>query len=190
MKTSNRKFSSGDKLLIGILALILLSLAYYYFFYTPVKDSLKLTKSEIESSDKELKAVNNKIADYKRMDNEISVSEVDGVYPMKRLEDTTDGQKLIYLQLYKALDNINFSATNVEIGPQPGGNMYRQNIRLSFSVPDEQTASDVISAITDNWDYRCLIGDLSFTKYSTGINVSATVTFYQTNINDANYQVR
>lgn len=186
MKSSNRKFATRDKVIIGFLILILLAFSYYYFFHLPVKAAKETAVSEKNATQLELKAVNNKIAEYQRMDNEISIAEVsrEGLYPMKRMEDSLNQTRAISLQIAKALsvlgNNHSFSASIARVDPAKGGFVSRVNVHLTFTASDEQTAADAIARITEDWEYRCLIGDLTFKPYSQGVSVSATVTFYQT----------
>lgn len=188
MKLLSRDFTLGEKILILLLVIFLLGLAYYQFVDVPVRTSLAKAASEKSALEVELEAVNVKVAQLTRMQNELDELESTGaISSMPSYSNINRVNRLIN----DTLEGLNWRVdwSNVT----RSGNQVRRNISFNFYAADYDEMERVISAFATS-EYRCLIGDVraSFTRYDRlsdryrdEVSVTMTVTFYETMVGGA-----
>ena len=67
----NREFTVGEKILLVILALIIIGLAYYRFFYIPCQDSIMKAQSQRDALQNDLNVAQVKERQLKKMKEEL-----------------------------------------------------------------------------------------------------------------------
>ncbi len=173
MKLLSRDFSTREKVLIVILVAILIVLGYYWLVDTPVRNGLT--------------AVNAKISEMERMQNELDAlgPEGRGAYMASYNNSAAE---------YAALNDIlagtdEYMITFADLTRE--GDLVRREFSIQFTTTGYEAAKRIITAL-ENSEYRCRIGDLSCAaeqSYDTEsdlrfwngkIMVNATATFYET----------
>ncbi len=176
MKFMSREFTTGEKILILVLALILLGLMYYYFVDMPVRNAIASNQAEADTLQSELDSVQQRL------------SYLTGI--RKSLDELEDEGKLGWMGSYNNSEaevrflndvlaitmkyNINFAKVT------RNGNQIRRNFSLRFQTINYQAARDVITNLLHG-EYRCLVGDMNCSVGSDGtVTIEATATFYET----------
>jgi len=178
MKILSRDFTTKEKVLLLILAIILLALVYYRFIDIPVRDGIAEAKSEQDMRRIELTAVNKKIESLEKMKNE--------------LDDIAKLKTVTYMPSYNNVKNVN-RLLNDTLGPLDyvvtytnltrDANQIRRNVSLQFTSPDYETMEQVLRQISES-EYRCLLDDLRGAlvnrRNDDALTVNLTATFYET----------
>jgi hypothetical protein len=187
MKNLTRDFSTREKALLLILALILIGLLYYWFVDVPVRDGIMSANSKKESANAELVVVNAKIAEMEKMEAELEEFGTLGRAAYMGSYNNAEAE-------YAALNDILADTDEYEIAFSAltrDGDMVRREFSIQFSTTGYEAAKRIITAL-ENSEYRCRIGDLNCTaeqsqdtdadlKNWTGkILVSAKATYYET----------
>ena len=187
MKLMSRSFSTKEKILLLVLVVILIGLGYYQFFYVPTMRGIEDARSEQAALQKELSAVNTKIASLTRMKQELdALSEEQRSYMPSYNASKEEMQLLDAILANTVRYSISFPTV------QRTGDQIRRNFSLNFSVNSYQEAQRVVMALAGS-HYRCQVGDMScsvnlywfrddYTRRATDsyLTVSATATFYET----------
>ena len=189
MKILSRDFSTLEKVLIAILCLVILGLAYYQFVDQPVRAALEKAQSEKAALDVELNAVNAKIAELEKMKKNLDAILADPtIHPMPSYNAITE----IMTQLNDLLGYLGYRITFSEVTRD--GDQIRQNITMAVTAHDYDTVDNMLTALY-NSKIRCKIADLRVSRvygynyytgtvlgveYPNALNVSLTVTFYET----------
>lgn len=179
MKMLSRDFTLKEKILMLALVLVLLVLAYYQFVYLPITTSIEKAEAENAALEIELIAVQGKVAQLQRMQDELDNLATDGsVKPMPSYNNSP----AVNSRLNDVLGNLGYVITFSNV--TRSGNQIRRSISLQFTAPDYATVERVLAELGDSPD-RCLLENVSCTARGGNINdsvinVSATLTFYET----------
>ena len=190
MKVLSRDFTRKEKLLIGLLLIVLSVLSYYRFLDQPVRDAIAAAQAEQASLQVELDAVNAKIRTLERMRRELEDINASGEVS---LMPSYNNNKSVLALLNDILDGtIQYSVSFPAVTRD--GDQIRRSFSLQFSVYTYEEARFILEQLAKS-PYRCLLGDLrcAEVKYRrTGylleveevetitINVNATATFFET----------
>ncbi|MBQ7603973.1 MAG: type II secretion system protein M [Clostridia bacterium] len=179
MKLFSRDFTTKEKVLLLVLAIILVALVYYQFVHVPVTEALDEAKNREEALEVELEAVQLRIAKLEKMQKEIDEVYANGTLKsMPSYNNSHNVNKLLNDVLGDMGYNITFS--NVT----RNGDQIRRNIYLQFTAPDYESVRTLLSQLTGS-DYRCLVGDFRCTSEKGSleegtVTVSVTITFFET----------
>lgn len=179
MKMLSRDFTLKEKILVLLLILVLLALAYYQFVDQPVRSAIEKAEAENAALETELDAVQIRLAQLKRMQNELDGLSSDGsVKPMPSYNNSQQVNTLLNNVLGDLGYNITFS--NV----RRNGNQIRRSISLQFTASSYETVELIMKQLSNN-EYRCLLENVSCTARGGDvtenvISVTATLTFYET----------
>lgn len=176
MKIMSRKFTRAEKLLIGLLIIILLGLVYYNFVDKTVRETIASSEAEARTLQTELDTAEQKLLQLKKLQDELDALEAEG--------------RLSYLSSYnnaKAeiafLDGVladtlqyNVSFSNVT----RSGSLIRRSFSLSYQAEDYDAAQAIIQRLCESRD-RCIVGDVACSNVKDGsVSISASATFYET----------
>ena len=182
MKVLSRDFTTKEKILLVILAVILVGLTYYQFFDQPVRKATDEAIAEKANLETELVTLEARLANLKRMQAELdSMEGMENV----RIMPSYNAIKQIHSLLNDVLGSLGYSITFNNA--TRSGDQVRQRITMSFRCPDLDTAVRVLTDL-QNGEFRCLIEDLSVsmstntnnTNNNDRVSVSTTITFYET----------
>ena len=181
MKVLSRDFSTKEKLLILVLALVLVALAYYQFVHRPVIDAIASAQAEADSLSVELQTVNEKLERMRRMRAELEDVTAGGTATEMGSYNNSKEEIASLNDILRETLQYSISFANVT----RSGDQIRRNFTLSFSADSYESMERIISALSQN-HHRCLIGDVncSSTRNSNvmdgAININATATFFET----------
>lgn len=180
----SRRFTTREKILLLICAGILMAVLYYKVIYTPTVEAVEVFNTEELESDLLLAQVKAQKMDSMKAEIEGGTLKESGVVPT-------------YNNLQNEINELNHilaSADTYELAFSEAtliGDTVRRDISVSFHTGDYDSMKSVLENLY-KCKYRCLIRSLQITTSSaqgTGIktggnlNVSLTVTFYETTVN-------
>ncbi|MBR2698030.1 MAG: hypothetical protein IKE76_05500 [Clostridia bacterium] len=177
MKILSREFTTGEKVLILMLVLILLGLMYYYFVDMPVRNAIISDQAELDTLQSELDAVQNRLSYLTGIRKNLDELQGDnknlgwmGSYNNSEAEVRFLNDVLATTMKY----NISFANVTRD------GNQIRRNFSLRFQTADYLEAQDVITRLLRG-ENRCLMGDMKCNVDESGtVTIDATATFYET----------
>ncbi len=186
----SRALSRREKALMGILAVLLIALAYYLMVYQPVEEelaSIEARKLDIQSS---IDVETTKSLLLARMNNELEELRKDGETEFAPMAAYDNAQNVM-----NELASILSTATDYDLSFSPvvtDGSLVRRSIGMSFGCAGYANARAVLEQFY-NCRYRCRIGDFAITAVlpknadaglepdlaRDQVRVSMTVTFYE-----------
>ena len=176
MKIMSRDFTTAEKILLVVLALILVGLAYYYFVDVPVRQAIVSSNAEIDTLQTEINVAQARLAHLQGIQTSLDELESQGNLGwMGSYNNSNVEVKFLNDVLANTLRySINF-ANVVRSGDQ-----IRRNFTLNFATNDYAEAQEVLTRLLEG-ENRCLVGDMSCTINTDGtVNLTATATFYET----------
>ena len=175
MKIMSRSFSRGEKILILVLAIVLISLIYYWFVDQPVREAITNSNAESAQLQTELDIVLAETARMNRLQAELEDIQSTSVSWMGSYNSSEAELRELNNVLTNSIQyTINFS--NVT----RSGDLIRRNFSLQFQTRDYPSASAIIKAL-EQGEYRCQIGDAHCTVASNGVvTIIAAATFFET----------
>ena len=175
MKIMSRDFTTAEKILLVVLALILVGLAYYYFVDIPVRNSVDNAQAEVNTLQAELDAI------------EMRLSYLRGI--QKNLDELGDIENLAWMGSYnnskaevKFLNDVLANTIKYSINfanVARNGDQIRRNFTLQFQTADYPEAQEIMTQLLQG-ENRCLVGDMKCSIDNNGVNITATATFYET----------
>lgn len=152
----NRSFSTREKVLLLVLAVVLVIGAYYFLVVKNVADTLTANQQQLEEIQIQIDAQNTIAQARSRMEAELA--------------ELGDGESLpevaVYDNIRNELNELNAlmaSATSYDLTfdqPELEGSLVRRTVSVSFTVPTYRAALDVVKAL-ENGSYKCLIEDFA-----------------------------
>ena len=196
MKVLSRDFTLREKILLIVFCLILLALAYYRFVYVPCSDAIANARADRDMYQTELLSAMTKEAQLRRMKTELdSLGELQETSRMDSYNNSKAELSLLNSVL-EAADKYSVSFASVT----RDGDQIRRNFSLQFTTGSFDAAKQIIACLSES-EYRCLIGDMQYTKtllraeegetftggqwidgvyYFNVITVATTATFFET----------
>jgi Tfp pilus assembly protein PilO len=180
MKILSRDFTLRERVLIGLLALILVLLSYYRFVDQPVRTAINSANAEKMSIETELEAVRAKVAVVNSMRNELE--DIDASGKKSRMESYNNSKAELALLNDILTSAVDYSISFAEVTRD--GDQIRRGFSLQFVANDYSTVEKILEDLAKS-PYRCLVGDITCAGSSrsdggTVVNVSATATFFET----------
>ena len=182
MKTFNREFTTREKILLLVLALIIIGAIYYLMVYEPVSEELKQAKVAKYSLEEELMEADVKAAKIWNMQNEMKAAEEEGRKLSYMPSYNASKPEIAFLHEVLSAKTYDYMVSFTQVTRK--GNQIRRNFSLSFTAKDYEAAESIITEL-ENCDIRCLVGDISIssseqTVFDGNVNVSCVGTFYET----------
>ena len=188
VKPVNHNFTTREKVLILILAVLVVGLCYYWFVDMPVRTGIEQAEAKKESLQTELDGVNLKLAELQRMQSELDSlnqsgrSGYMGSYNSGKAELGELNSVLMSSDEYA----IAFSDVTRE------KNQIRRAFSIQFTTVGYDAAKQTIIDL-EKCSYRCMVNDINCSPEGTTdkdevdlktwkgkITVSATATFFET----------
>lgn len=163
---SNR-ISSRDRVLLVVLAVLLIGVCYYMFFYQPTQAELQSVATQIAEVEDQTNIALAKANSMKGMQEELDeilsrpAEEITEIAPY-------DNAKVVMTQLNGILSaSENYSLNFKDPDIQADGTV-RRVVEMSFDCNDYNSAKTIIKALSSN-RWRCLINSISLeTKEGNG----------------------
>ena len=176
MKIMTRNFSTKEKVLLVLLAVMLVGLIYYKLVYQTITSKVMTANADAATLQSELDIAQARETRIQQMEKEMQgirntgiVSKM-GSYNSSKPETTFLNRVLVGVSDY----SISFEDVTRD------GDQIRRNFNLQYKVPKYSQAEDVMQELTAG-EYRCLVSDVNCTVDDGGVTtVSLTGTFYET----------
>lgn len=180
MKVLSRDFTLKEKILLLILSIALIALAYYQFIDQPVRSELASAQAEKESIQIELDAVQLKLAQLKKMEQELTGLTGSGGLGMIASYNNSKAEIDLLNDILEDTQQYSISFSDVT----RNGDLIRRNFSLRFTAKNYEEATAMLAKLNSS-EYRCLLGNVycdsedgDLTKGP--VSVSATATFFET----------
>lgn len=168
-----------EKVLMGILVVLLVFCAYYFLFLLPVNEQINnYTNSNYEVEDQIILA-DAKVSLMKQMEKELEAIYAGEKGEVKELPAYDNGNNVMnsLSTILKDADNYSISFSNVTAEES----IVRRNIVLEYSCGSYEAAKSILTQISEG-DYRCLIQDLRLGQTSEGgYRITVDVTYFEHN---------
>lgn len=176
MKIMSRNFTTKEKVLLVLLAVMLVGLLYYRLVFVNISEKLISANAEAATLQSDLDIAQIREARIQKMETEMEgyqntglVSKM-GSYNSSKPETTFLNRVLVGVSDY----SITFDDVTRD------GDQIRRNFNLQYKVPKYSQAEDIMMELTHG-EYRCLVSDVNCTVDNNGAtSVSLTGTFYET----------
>ncbi len=183
MNILSRKFSTREKVLLLVLALIIIAALYYMFLYQPLTTRLTNSKSNAEALEQQLAALDKKVEQIKRMQKSVEEYANNGHIVSIMPSYNAGKQELVFLNsTLAASEDYYVGFTNIT----RNGNQIRREFSLKFTVDRYSDAENIIN-ILEHSDLRCLISDFTVRPVeqdgrveSDKVEANCVATFYET----------
>lgn len=176
------KLSTREIVMLILLAVLVIGLAYYMGFYSPLQNelaSISMKSSEVDAQ------IVTAMAKVQKMDE--MQAELDEIFSRPADEITEiapyDNKEVVLNQLYGILSRTrDYSLSFTDPDVQADGTV-RRNISMTFRCSTYASAKRVIKDLTDS-QWRCLVSNLSIASQEddmmhSGVTVTATITFFE-----------
>ena len=174
----NRSFSTSEKVLMLVLAVLLVVACYYFLVVKNVADTIAANEDRLADIEISVNAQEMLAADRARMKAELEALGEDGTLPVVAVYANIRNE-LNALMGVATTYNLSFAQPTVE------DKLVRREVTVSFTVPDYAAALDVVRKL-ENGTYRCEItdfsvnGDMLADGTVDGVDAVLTVTYLET----------
>lgn len=154
----NRSFSTREKVLILILAVLLVGTCYYYLVVKNVQDTLVANQTQLEEVNLKIEQQTALAAARSRMEAELAALGAEETLPEVAVYDNIRNEldELNALMSGAITYDLKFSQPTLE------GSLVRRPVAVSFTVGDYASALDVVRKL-ENGSYRCEITEFTLT---------------------------
>ena len=175
------KLSGREMFMVVMLVLLVVGVAYYMGFYTPLQQELATIASQSSSVDSQISAASSRIAKMDMMQKEL-----DEIFSRPEDEITEiapyDNKEVVLNQLNGILQaSLEYNLSFAEPSIQDDGTV-RRNVVMNFRCADYYSAKSIIRSLTDS-QWRCLVSNLSLSGggdiMDGEVQVNATITFFE-----------
>lgn len=180
MKALSRDFTKMEKALLLILALLLLALGYYKFFFEPTQTAIENAQSAEQTYQSELDIVTARILRLDRMKRDVDALVSDPSVSRMPSYNSHKAELALLNDVLGSADQYAVSFSNVT----RDGDQIRRNFSLEFTVSDLESVQSIIARLGSQ-EYRCLVDDIRCVSLGNGsggegLQTTMTATFYET----------
>lgn len=176
MKILSRNFSTKEKILLIVLAVVLVGLVYYRLVYVNINNALTSARTEATSLQSDLDIAQARAARIKKMEKEMDGYKSTGLVSKMGSYNSSKPETAFLHTVLSDVSDYTISFDEIT----RTGSQIRRNFSLKYTVPSYAAAEDIMKRLTSG-EYRCLIGDVSCDVGDGGVTtVSANGTFYET----------
>jgi Tfp pilus assembly protein PilO len=172
-----RKLSVREKILLGILVVLLVVSGYLMLFYQPMTDRLTTLEGQVAQVQDDLMADQIRVNQMDRMQKELDELFASNPNPVSmsaydnRLNVMTELNTILaQAQSY----SLNFGTVDT------GSDIVRRNISLQFKAGSYDSAKAILQQLHDS-SYRCMLDNISISSGSSDaqVTVTATIIFFE-----------
>ena len=176
MKIMSRDFTTAEKLLLVVLALILVGLVYYRFVDQTVREAIANNEADAQMYQTQLTAVEGNLARLQSVKKEMDALEEEGNLSWMGSYNNSK-EEVAFLNDILA-DTLKYSIAFADV--TRSGDQIRRGFTLQYTCANYKAAQDIALRLCQGKN-RCLVGDMQC-KYDGSLNVEirATATFYET----------
>ncbi len=157
MKIMSRDFTLKEKVLLGILFVLLLCAAYYWLVYVPCSNAIAAANADRDKTAVDLTIARAKEDQLIAMQKELdSLGELQYASRMPSYNSSNEELSLLNGILMAADDYaVSFASAS------RNGDQIRRNFTMQFKTRNFATAKDIIRRLSES-ELRCLIGDIQY----------------------------
>lgn len=173
-----RRMTARELVLLGILAVILLTSCYVMLFYLPVTAELERLANEIELCRTQLTAAQQRAEEKQRMERELEELLSQPEPPLEM--PAYDNLQQVMFELNAILASTEEYALSFGT-VDAGESIVHRRISLSFTSGSYDQAKAVLQQLHDSM-YRCMLDDLRLSLPSgqrDGVTVSGSIVFFE-----------
>jgi cell division protein FtsL len=176
MKVMSREFTTSEKILLVVLAIILFGLLYYRFVYVTTQDMVSSLKAEADTKQSELEISKSKLADLEKKQKEMDAIRASG--NDSRMESYNNSKRETAFLNQVLSDVPDYSISFAEVTRE--GDQIRRSFTLQFKAKNYRQAIGVVKDLTHG-EYRCLVDDINYSLTDNNeIYIDLTATFFET----------
>ena len=177
MKVMSRNFTTTEKALLIVLALILVGLIYYQFVDRTVRASIEASEAEYRDVHVELDAIQQRIAYLQGIQNSLDALKEGGNLSWMGSYNNSK-QEVAFLNDILA-DTLEYSITFADV--TRAGNQIRRSFTLQYRTQGYEAAQNIMSRLLAGQN-RCLVGNVYCTinKNDGTVVMNQSATFYET----------
>jgi preprotein translocase subunit SecF len=178
----NREFTTREKIMLLVLAVVLLAVGYFRFFLTPLQSEIETQQQRQAEVEDSVLLAEKKLMTQKQMQSKIDELKESGTVPDAEVAEY-DNIENVMLQLNAILSQADeYSLSFDAVSTDDNGTVTRP-VELTFTASSYTAARSIINNLYQ-CPYRCAVSDISEssdTDLSTDgeIQVDLTVTFYE-----------
>ena len=177
---NKKKVSPRETIMLVFLLVLVIGVAYYMGFYTPLQQELSALASQASTTDSQIASATSRLTSMNAMQEEL-----DAIHAMPEDEVTEiapyDNKEVVLNLLNGILANTEYSLNFSEPAIQENGTV-RRNVSMSYSCDTYEAAKQILENLA-NCQWRCLISNLSVSGSGDvmdgPVSVSATITFFE-----------
>ena len=166
-----------EKWLILFLSLLLVGLCYYQFLYRPTTREIERLEGQRDAMSMELAQVQQCLTQLKKMRTELDELGRIGYTSRMPSYNSVEEETTFLNDILTEAEQYSISFSN----PSRKDNQVRRNVTLRFTTNGYEAARNILMNLTKS-DFRCLLGDVRYTRDNangaTSVNVNAT--FFET----------
>lgn len=171
-----KQLTTREKILMGILAVLLVVCAYYYAFYTPVLQKIADCKDEMIFLEEQNLLLDIQVEKMNHMKSELDViqsGEMGNVNALPAYDNSQNVMNSLSFILKSANQyNVSFSSVEEE------ESTVRRNINLSYACNNYEAAKSILTQIYES-EYRSLIKDVHMSSGDDSYHVTVEITYFE-----------
>ncbi len=170
----DRAFTTREKVLMVILALIILASAYYLLVFAPSKDAIVSSQSQVSQLESELTIQQAKAIQVSNMQNELDQKKSSGEQAKETL--SYDASPVIMRELNNIMAGTKtYTLSFADAEESEDGNAIRCSVGVSFSTKNYASAKRVVDELVNN-KYTSLVTDFAITTSDDDGTATGTAT--------------
>ena len=176
MKLFSRDFTTTEKILIVILALILLALVYYQFVDKTVRTTIENAQSEAMMLETEIDAAQIRALRLRTLKDFMDQMEAEGKLSWMGSYNNSKAEVRFLNDLLA--DTLSYSIEFANV--TRNGNQIRRSFKLRYQTGGFRKAREIVEQLRES-ENRCLVSDIKCSMESSGVTtLEANATFYET----------
>ena len=171
-----KQLTLREKVLMGILAMLLVLCAYYYAFYTPVLQKIADYKDEIAFLDEQNLILDAQVEKMNLMQNELDAIVSGEMGTVKELPAYDNSQNVMHSLSFilQSANQYTVSFSSVE----EEESTVRRQVKLAYDCSSCESAKKILQQIYES-EYRSLIKDVHLSCGEESYHVSVEITYFE-----------
>lgn len=170
----DRAFTTREKILMLVLAVVLLACTYYLLVFAPSQSAIESSKTQVSQLESELMIDQTMAQQVNVMRDELDEKHAAGTRAKKTLD--FDGSPAIMKELNRILAGTKtYALSFADPESSEDDTTVRQSANVTFTAASYSAAKSVVEQLVDS-KYTSLVTDFSITAASDGGEATAAVT--------------
>lgn len=176
MRVMSREFTTTEKILLVILAVLLVCLLYYKFIFQTTNSMIQDMRSQADTAQAELDVAKDQLNRLNSMQKELDDLALTGDTSRMGSYNSSKRETAFLNQALQGVSDYSITFSDIT----RNGNQIRRSFALQFVTSSYKEATDVVDEIADG-EYRCLVDDINYSLADNDeIHINLTATFFET----------